>query len=77
MDQYKYNEGFLQKQECPHAGTPRIAAAIALFSMIELSQQRAQRQIPDHLASLHLHLHLSHLADALIQSYLQIGAFTL
>jgi hypothetical protein len=26
---------------------------------------------------LHLHLHLSHLADALIQSDLQIGAFTL
>jgi hypothetical protein len=25
----------------------------------------------------HLHLHLSHLADALIQSDLQIGAFTL
>jgi hypothetical protein len=28
-------------------------------------------------ADLHLHLHLSHLADALIQSDLQIGAFTL
>jgi hypothetical protein len=28
-------------------------------------------------AVVHLHLHLSHLADALIQSDLQIGAFTL
>ena len=26
---------------------------------------------------LHLHLHLSHIADALIQSDLQIGAYTL
>jgi len=29
------------------------------------------------MTGLHLHLHLSHLADALIQSDLQIGAFTL
>jgi hypothetical protein len=32
---------------------------------------------PEGQERLHLHLHLSHLADALIQSDLQIGAFTL
>jgi hypothetical protein len=39
--------------------------------------QRSFKSESMHLSHLHLHLHLSHLADALIQSDLQIGAFTL
>jgi hypothetical protein len=34
-------------------------------------------QLKQNMEKIYLHLHLSHLADALIQSDLQIGAFTL